>query len=88
MITERLPELVAEQVKAISNLEIGNVTVWEGGRGADGRNSTASFVSGLAGAVPPLHELTRNVGVELPPFLGKMKSPDAAGTEAEETKVV
>ncbi len=80
MITEKLPELVAEQVKAISNLEIGNITVWEGGRGADGKNSTASFVSGLAGAIPPIHDLTRNVGIELPEFLGKMGNPTVPTT--------
>jgi len=71
MVTEQLPKLVEEQVKAISNLKIDSVTVWEGGKGKDGKGSTADFLSSLAGVLPPLHELTRNVGVELPAFLGK-----------------
>ena len=84
LITEQLPELVEEQVKAISNLKIDNVTVWEGGRNADGKNATADFLSGLVGSLPPLHELTKNVGVRLPDYLGKMDDsgaqPDVEGT--------
>ena len=71
LMIEQLPALVAEQVKAISNLKIDKVTVWDGG-GKDGKNGTADFLSGLAGSLPPLHELTGNVGVKLPEFLGKM----------------
>ncbi len=72
MITEQLPQLVESQVKAISNLKIDSVTVWEGGRKGDGKTSTADFVSGLVGALPPLHDLTKNVGIRLPEYLGKM----------------
>ena len=70
LVTEQLPKLVEEQVKAISNLKIDSVTVWESGKNADGKSSTADFVSSLVGALPPLHELTRNVGIELPEILG------------------
>lgn len=70
MVTEQLPKLVEEQVKAISNLKIDSITVWEGGKGKDGKGSTADFLSSLVGALPPLQELTRNVGVRLPAFLG------------------
>ncbi len=70
MITEQLPKLVEEQVKAISNLKIDSITVWEGGKGKDGKGSTADFLSSLVGVIPPLQELTKNVGVELPAFLG------------------
>ncbi len=72
LVTEQLPDLVAEQVKAISNLKIDSVTVWEGGKGADGKGSTADFVSGLVGALPPLHDLTKNVGIKMPDYLGSV----------------
>ena len=73
LVTEQLPALVEEQVKAISNLKIDSVTVWDsGGKGKNGKNDTAEFVSGLVGALPPLHKLTKNVGIELPEFLGKL----------------
>jgi flotillin len=76
LVTELLPQLVREQVQAISNLQIDKITVWDSGAGADGKGSTASFLSGLAGSVPPLHELAKNVGVELPEYLGKLKEDE------------
>ena len=86
-MTEQLPQLVAEQVKAISNLKIDKVTVWDSGGGKDGKNDTANFVSGLVGALPPLHQITKNVGIELPEFLGKLtEDPAAAAKLLEEGK--
>ena len=72
MITEQLPKLVEEQVKAISNLKIDSVVVWDGGTGGGGKTQTADFLSGLVGSLPPLHDITKNVGLELPEYLGKM----------------
>ena len=78
LVTEQLPQLIEEQVKAIANLKIDKVTVWDSGKGEGGKNDTANFMSGLVGALPPLHDLTKNVGIELPEFLGKL-SDDPAG---------
>ena len=78
MITEQMPKLVAEQVKAISNLKIDKINVWESGRGGkdgNGKTSTADFVSGMIGMLPPLHDITKNVGLQLPQYLGKMLEP-------------
>lgn len=72
LVTELLPQLVREQVQAIANLKIDKITVWDNGGGADGKSSTANFLSGLAGAVPPLHEIAQNVGIQLPEYLGKL----------------
>jgi flotillin len=85
MITEQLPKLVEEQVKAVGSLKIDKVTVWDSGKGsADGKTSTAGFLSGLAGAIPPIHELARNAGVELPAFLGKTSDTIAAAASTQE----
>ncbi len=76
MIMEQLPALVGEQVKAISNLKIDKITVWDGGSGGkDGKggNATSDFVSNLVKTLPPLHELTENVGVKLPEYLGSLE---------------
>ncbi len=90
LVTEQLPALVEEQVKAISNLKIDSVTVWDsGGKGKSGKNDTAEFVSGLVGALPPLHQLTKNVGIELPEFLGKItENPDEAARLIKQAKQV
>lgn len=76
LVTELLPQLVHEQVQAIANLKIDKITVWDGGKNGDGKSGTAGFLSGLTGAVPPLHEIARNVGVELPEYLGKLKDDE------------
>lgn len=83
LVTELLPQLVREQVQAIANLKIDKITVWDNGSGADGKSSTASFLSGLAGAVPPLHEIAKNVGVELPQYLGKLDGSTASTPAAK-----
>ncbi len=79
MVTEQLPSLVESQVKAISGLKIDKVTVWDSGNGANGKNATANFLSGLVGALPPLHELTKNVAVRLPEFLGSVVDQSGSG---------
>ena len=87
LVTEQLPKLVAEQVKAISNLKIDKITVWDSGKGEGGKNDTANFVSGLVGALPPLHQITKNVGIELPEFLGKLTdNPSEAAKILEDAK--
>ncbi|MCC7408297.1 MAG: hypothetical protein IT442_09505 [Phycisphaeraceae bacterium] len=75
MVTEQLPKLVQEQVKAIAGLKIDKITVWDSGANADGKTSTADFASGLARVLPPLHEVARNAGLKLPEFLGQMDDP-------------
>ena len=61
------------------------VTVWDSGKGsADGKTSTAGFLSGLAGAIPPIHELARNAGVELPAFLGKTSETQLPASTSED----
>ena len=78
LIAEQLPNLVAEQVKAISNLKIDKITVWDSGSGGDGQaGTTANFVSGLVGALPPLHEVASQAGIKLPEFLGELDDADA-----------
>jgi flotillin len=73
MITEQMPKLVAEQVKAISNLKIDNITVWEGGRkDGTGKTSTADFISGMVASLPPLHDIAKNAGIDLPTYLGQL----------------
>ena len=82
LITEQLPSLVREQVNAVSNLKIDKVTVWDSGKNADGKTSTASFLSGMVNALPPLHELARNAGLDLPTYLGILQRDAEASQNA------
>ena len=83
LMIEQLPKLVEEQAKAISNLKIDKITVWDSGKGKDGKGSTADFLSGMVGSLPPLHEITKNAGIELPEFLGKLSEQKAAAENVE-----
>ena len=85
LLLEKLPELVKTQVEAIKGINIDKVTVWDGagGANADGKTSTANFVSGLMKSVPPLADLFDQAGMSLPEYLGKKHVPD---TEAEDTQ--
>lgn len=83
LVIEQLPKLVEEQVKAVSNLKIDKVTVWDSGKGADGKSTTSNFLSSLIGSLPPLHEITKNVGVKLPEYLGNLSGDTPAQPEAK-----
>lgn len=83
LLIEQLPQLVAEQVKAIQNLKIDKITVWDTGSGnGNGRNTTADFLAGMVGSLPKLHELAQQAGIELPPLLGKLSGQNGHGSEA------
>ena len=71
MIADKLEVLMRVQVDAIKNIKIDKVTVWDKGTGADGKNSTADFISGLMKSVPPLDEVFGMAGLSLPEMLGK-----------------
>ena len=69
LITDKLPELVKTQVEAVKGINIDKVTVWDGGKGENGKTATANFVSGLMQSVPPLQDLFKMAGMELPSYL-------------------
>ena len=87
LLLEKLPELVRTQVEAIKGINIDKVTVWDnGGQSADGKGSTANFVSGLLKSVPPLSDLFDQAGMNLPEYLGKRKTNDADAEEVNPEK--
>lgn len=77
MIADKLPELVKTQVEAIKNLKIDKITVWDNmSSGKDGKSPTsANFLSGMLGSIPPFEELFKMAGLELPDYL-KGKKPE------------
>jgi len=78
MIADRLPELVRTQVEAVKGINIDKVTVWDGGKGENGKTSTANFISGLMQSVPPLDDLFKMAGMNLPNYLKGEGEQDAA----------
>ncbi|MBQ6087384.1 MAG: flotillin family protein [Bacteroidales bacterium] len=76
MIADRLPELVKTQVEAVKGIKIDKVTVWDGNGSKDGKTSTANFVSGLMQSIPPLQDLFKMAGMQLPEYLKGKEAPD------------
>ncbi len=84
MISDKLPELVKTQVEAVKGINIDKVTVWDTGAGKDGKTATANFISGLMQSVPPLQDLFKMAGMNLPEYIkGKdvEVAPDVAPEE-------
>ncbi|MBQ6437563.1 MAG: flotillin family protein [Bacteroidales bacterium] len=76
LISDKLPELVRTQVEAVKGIKIDKVTVWDGGNTKEGKTATSNFISGMMGAVPPLQDLFKMAGMELPSYLkGKTEEP-------------
>jgi flotillin len=72
LLVEQLPQLIDKQVQAIQNLKIDKITVWDSGSDKAGGNTTSNFLKGMIGSVPAIHELAKQVGVELPEYLGTL----------------
>ncbi len=88
LVADKLPELVRLQTEAIKNIKIDKVTVWDGGgQNADGKSSTANFMSGLYKAVPPLKDVFDMAGMDLPTYLGKQKGNTTGSVDAEAEEV-
>jgi len=68
LIVEKLTDVAGIQAKAIQNLPIEKIVVWDGGGDSQGMSGLGQR---LMGALPPMHELAKQVGLDLPEYLGK-----------------
>lgn len=82
LIADKIETLVKIQVEAIKNLKIDKVTVWDNGKEG---SSTANFVSSLMKSIPPMNELFKMAGMELPKYLGEdVKEEQVSESTTEE----
>ncbi|MBN1868666.1 flotillin family protein [Candidatus Sumerlaeota bacterium] len=82
LMIEKIEDIVARQVEAIQNLKIDKITVWDSGAAnAEGGSSTANFLSSFIRSLPPLQDISKMAGVELPEYLGKMTDAGKAPAE-------
>lgn len=83
LMLEHLDNLAEASAKAISNIKFDKVIVWENG-GQNGKSSTAGFLQNMAGSLPPMMNVLKDIGgVEFPESLIKIKgdsSPDKPNT--------
>jgi len=72
LLIEKLTEVAGVQAQAIQDLPIEKVVVWDAGGRADGESGLSGLGGRLIGALPPMHDLAKQVGLELPEFLGRL----------------
>ena len=88
MLADKMEDLMRVQVEAVKNLKIDKVTVWDSMGGKDGTPATANFLSGMMKSIPPMNEMFKMAGMELPEYLGKeIKTPEACKAVPEDKKV-
>jgi flotillin len=80
LLIEKLEDIAGIQAQAIQDLPIEKVFVWDGGGNNSGLNGLGQR---LMGALPPMHELAKQVGLELPDYLGKMEEKPKAKAKAQ-----
>ncbi len=72
LMLEELEHLSETAAKAISNIKFDKVIVWDGG-GGNGTGGTAGFLQSLAGSLPPVMKIMKDIGgIEMPDYFGKM----------------
>jgi flotillin len=80
LVVERLVDVARVQAEAIRNLPLDKVIVWDSGSGDGGLSNLGKRV---IGALPPMHDVARLAGLELPDYLGKVREePPAAASDA------
>ena len=81
LMIEKIEKIVEKQVDAIKNIKFDKITVWDGGAGSPNGSTTANFMKDIIKALPAMHDLAGQAGIELPQILGKVES----GIEEVET---
>ena len=76
MLLEHLDKLAESSAKAISNIKFDKIVVWENG-GAGGRSNAADFLHKMAGTLPPMLQVMRDIGgVDVPESLARLAGAD------------
>ncbi|MCQ2050787.1 MAG: flotillin family protein [Bacteroidaceae bacterium] len=84
LMAEKMPDLVKTQVEAIKGINFGNITVWDSGNNADGKGTTANFLSGLMKSIPPMSDLFNMAGLNLPEYLATKKEDSKSDKDAND----
>ncbi len=87
MMLEHLDTLAESSAKAISNIKFDKVVVWENG-GSNGRSNTADFLNKMAGTLPPMMQVMRDIGgIEIPESLAKLAGDSDGKDSADNGRV-
>ena len=73
LLIEKLQEVAQIQAQAIQDLPIDKIFVWDTGGENQGMSGLGQR---LMGALPPMHEIAKQIGLDLPEYLGKTANQD------------
>ncbi len=73
LVADQLPAMIDSQMKGISNLKIDKVMVWGGGQDG-GKGGISTLLKDLITGLPPVTDLAKAAGIELPPVLGRVQN--------------
>jgi flotillin len=79
LVADQLPAMIDSQMKGISNLKIDKVIVWGGGE-EGGKGGISRLLKDLITGLPPVTDLAKAAGIELPPVLGRVESAVSSAT--------
>jgi flotillin len=79
LLIEKLADVAHIQTDAIKNLPIEKIVVWDSG----GKGGISELGSRLMGVIPPMHDLAKMAGLELPEYLGRATKQEERAIEQE-----
>lgn len=85
LMVEKIEQIAKLQTEMIRNIKFDKITVWDGGHSEKG-TATANFMSSMAKSLPPMHDVAKLAGVDLPEYLGKATPAKGAGEGSETSK--
>lgn len=77
LMLEKLDSVVNAQAEMVKNIKIDKITVWD-----SGKNETASFMQQFGKMLPPLHEVAKSAGLQLPEFMGTTVTEQVAPSKS------
>jgi flotillin len=84
LLADKMEDLLRIQVEAIKNIKIDKVTVWDSAGGEGKITATANFLSGMLKSIPPMNEMFKMAGMELPHYLGNEQKPQTTPPAPEQ----
>jgi len=82
LLIEKLQEIARIQAQAIQDLPIDKIFVWDTGGENQGMSGLGQR---MMGALPPMHELAKQIGLDLPEYLGKTSGKKEAKPDEKPT---
>lgn len=75
LLIEKMEEIVRVQASAIKDINFGQVNVWDsGGNGNGNGGGTKQFLRDVLSSLPPMHEIAKQAGIQLPEYMGRLQS--------------